>query len=218
MDSLVQSLDALILQRKVRYPILEFVARALYQCIPAHSHVELCDRIVSLRANGSEVIAGMILQLRLPDHYHASILKAKEYVIRGEGWLPCDTIGERVFGHALLTQPATTIPVLCKLSKSDDKWVVRSVGVAVHYAVKKGLTKDHVAEMFNLLLSLATTTDFHTKKGIGWAAKTIAKFHPDIIAQFESEIKDDPAIRTWFRTKVKIGLSRTYKYAGRYTS
>jgi hypothetical protein len=70
--------------------------------------------------------------------------------------------------------------------------------------------------MFALLLSLSTVTDFHTKKGVGWAAKTIAKFYPDIISEYKAEIENEK-VRQWFQTKIKIGLGRSYKYASRYS-
>ena len=89
--------------------------------------------------------------------------------------------------------------------------------MATHYAVKKGLEKEYVEQMFELLLSLATTTDFHTKKGVGWAVKTVAKFHPEIISKYQEQIDADGNVKQWFRTKIKIGLGRTQKYAGKYT-
>lgn len=75
------------------------------------------------------------------------------------------------------------------------------MGVASHYAVKKGLGKKHVEVTFCLLLSKADTKDFHTKKGIGWALKTISKFHPDIIQKFESSLLANPFIQSFFRKK-----------------
>src|SRR5690606_27867199 len=127
----------------------------------------------------------------------------------------CDIIGERVMGHALLTMPYVAIPELKQLAKHEDEWIVRSVGVATNYAVKKGLKKADVQQMFALLLTLANTTEFHTKKGVGWAVKTIAKFHPEIVAHYREQIETDPEIKQWFKTKIKIGLGRTDKYAGR---
>lgn len=197
--------------------MLEYAAAQFYTHIPDADHIRITDGIVALAENGSEVIAGKILQLRLGRHYNESIRKATGYIIHGAHWLPCDTVGERVFGYALLTTPDKTIPVLQKLSQHEDKWVVHSVGVAVHYAVKKGLPEEYTDKMFRLLLSLATTTDFHTRKGIGWAAKTIAKFHPDIITDYRAEIENNTTVRPWFKTKIKIGLGRSYKYAHRYT-
>lgn len=115
-----------------------------------------------------------------------------------------------------MTEPVKTLPLLKKLAGDENKWLVRCVGVAAHYAIKKGLKKQYVDEMFVLLLSLCNTTDFHTKKGIGWAAKTSAKFHPDIIAKYQLHIERDERVKQWFKTKIKIGLGRSYKYAQRY--
>ncbi len=205
-----------LLKKKVRFPLLEFAATKIYISIPEKNQIEITDKIIALHKIGSNTIAGMILQLRLEKHFLQSINKAIEYIIEGNEWYVCDIIGERVMGYALLTQPEKSISVLKKLSEHSDKWIVRSVGVATHYAVKKGVKKNSVREMFVLLLSLSTVTDFHTKKGVGWAAKTIAKFYPDIISDFETEIENEK-VRQWFKTKIKIGLGRSYKYASRYS-
>lgn len=192
------------------------MANEFYKHIPADEHIGITDKIVDLKENGSEVIAGKMLQLRLPDHYEESINKAVQYIIAGAHWLPCDTVGERVLGHSLLTTPEKTLPVLQSLAKHDNNWIVRSIGVADHYAVKKGLKKDYVDAMYQLLISLATTTDFHTKKGIGWAAKTTAKFYPDIIAKYGEQVNENTEIKQWFKSKIQIGLGRSFKYADRY--
>jgi hypothetical protein len=118
-------------------------------------------------------------------------------------------------GHALLLFPQKTIPILNKLIKDENKWISRSVGVASHYATKKGLKKKYAEEMFLILLSRSHITDFHPKTGIGWGAKTIVKFHPDIYQKYKSKIEQD-SVRPWFRTKLKIGLGRSSKYAGRF--
>jgi len=210
-------LDTHILQKKIKFPLLEYAARELYKAIPGNEQVKVTDAIIALHTIGGNVLAGIVLQLRLPQHFSQSIEKAIEYIIEGNEWYVCDIIGERVMGHALLTMPEKTLPQLEKLAKHPHKWIVRSVGVGMHYAVKKGLKKTFANECFRLLLSLSCTTDFHTKKGIGWAAKTIAKFHPDIIEKYKEEIAR-PEVKQWFKTKIKIGLGRTAKYAARYTS
>ncbi|MBS1774269.1 MAG: DNA alkylation repair protein [Bacteroidetes bacterium] len=209
-------LQSSILKKKVRFPVLEYAAKELYISIPKASQLALLDSIIALNEIGGNVLAGMVLQLRLEQYFKQSLNKAVEYIIAGNEWYVCDIIGERVVGHALLTMPEQTIPELNKFAKHDDKWIVRSIGVAAHYAVKKGLKKQYADEVFRLLLSLAGTTDFHTKKGIGWAAKTTAKFHPEIIERYRGVIDSDD-VKQWFRTKVTIGLGRTWKYAHRYT-
>jgi hypothetical protein len=117
---------------------LEFAAKKIFISIPEKKQTEITNKIIALHEIGSITIAGMILQLRLEKYFLPSINKAIEYIIEGNEWYVCDIIGERVMGFSLLTQPKKTIPVLKKLSEHTDKWIVRSVGVATHYAVKKG--------------------------------------------------------------------------------
>jgi 3-methyladenine DNA glycosylase AlkD len=125
----------------------------------------------------------------------------------GNQWYVCDIIGERVLGHALLTSPKKAIPLLEELAHHPDNWIVRTIGVAAHYAVKKGLPATYVDILLKLLISLSNTTDFHVKKGIGWGAKTIAKFHPKLVA-CSSKAIESPETKQWFRTKITIGLNR----------
>lgn len=216
-DAFVAQLHRQLLKQKIRFPLLELASLKLYETLPGKKQPEITDKIFYLHEIGSSVIAGILLQQRLSEHFQQSISKAVEYIIAGDKWYVCDIVGERVIGFALLNNPELAVPVLKKLSGHPDKWIVRSVGVATHYAVKKGLPKKYVAQQFELLLTLADTTDFHTKKGIGWAAKTIAKFHPAIVQQHQREIENSATIKQWFKSKIKTGLSRSAKYAARYT-
>lgn len=211
----LKALHKQVLRKKVRFPLLEYAGRELFEQIPGKSQLVILDKIVDLHEIGGNVLAGIGLQLRLRKYFRQSINKSVEYIITGDEWYVCDIIGERVMGHSLLTQPVKTLPVLRKLAKHENKWVVRSVGVAAHYAIKKGLTKEYVEEVFSLLLSLGNSEDFHTKRGIGWAAKTTVKFYPEFITKYEGDIEKTGQ---WFKTKVKIGLGRKDKYAHRYKS
>lgn len=204
-EAFVTSLHDALLKKKVRFPLLEYAAREIAAAVPEEEQADILDDIIHLRETGSQVLAGMILQLRLDRYFEASIDKACTYIQFGDQWYVCDIIGERVLGHALLTMPEKTIPLLQQLSLHENKWMVRTVGVATHYAVKKGLPPAFVDRVFNILLSLSDTTDFHTRKGIGWGAKTVAKFHPELVARYYPRI-ESAATRQWFRTKINIGL------------
>jgi hypothetical protein len=205
-----------ILKKKIRFPVLEYIAGELYKAIPLSDQIAIADEIIKTAEIGSNVLAAIILQKRLEKHFEESFDKAAAYMIAGDKWYVCDIIGERVLGHALLTQPSQTIPRLAVLINHSDKWMVRSVGVAVHYAVKNGLSENYSEQMFQILLACSSATDFHTKKGIGWGAKTVAKFHPGIIKKFSAALESKD-VKQWFKTKIKIGLSRAYKYAPNYT-
>jgi 3-methyladenine DNA glycosylase AlkD len=213
----IQYLHQELLQKKVRFPLLEYATQLLYNRIGFNEQLKILDAIMQLHEIGSSVIAGKMLQLRLHKGVEAAIETACTYIVLDDVWYGCDTIAERVMGHALLAQPEKTIPILKNLSQDNNPWLVRSVGVATHYATKKGLTKSAANEMFLLLFSLSHITEFHTKTGVGWGVKTIAKFHPEIITRHQLIINETPTVRPWFKTKIKIGLDRNEKYAGRYT-
>lgn len=209
-DDFVAVLQEDLLKKKIKFPLLEYAGRRIIDAVPIGQQIELMNRIIAVRTIGSQVLAGIALQLRLNFDFEGSIANVCRYIQYGDEWYVCDIIGERVLGHALLTKPEDTIPVLKRLASHEDKWIVRTVGVATHYAVKKGLDKSFVESVFQILLTCTNTTDFHTKKGIGWGAKTVARFHPDVISTYTSEIMA-PTTKQWFRTKINIGLLRNKK-------
>lgn len=217
LDKLVDNINVLLLKKKIRFPLLEFAAKLLSQFIPYGNQIKITNKIIELHTIGGNVLVGIILQQRLKTNFAESHKKAIEYIVKEDLWYVCDIIGERVIGYSLLNYPEETIQLLKLYAKHSDKWIVRTIGVATHYAVKNGLKKASVEKVFIILLSCSNTTEFHTKKGIGWGVKTISKFHPEIIEKHRIQIENDTEIKQWFRTKIKIGLSRTYKYASRYT-
>ncbi len=214
IDVAVQVLHAELLRHKVKFPLLEYATTLLYEALPEDEQLNFCDQVRQLQTIGGNVILGKMLQQRLPDHYDQSLARAAEYISQADAWYVCDIIGERVFGVALLTQPERTIPEIKKLAKHPSFWVVRSLGAGSHYAIKKGLGANHVEQVFALLFSMANTNHKEIRQGVGWAAKTTAKFHPDIIERYQSQIQDGEKVANWFRTKVKIGLNRNQHARG----
>ncbi|MDH7447121.1 DNA alkylation repair protein [Aquimarina sp. 2201CG14-23] len=203
-----------ILTQKVRFPLLEYCAEVFYERILEEEHINFCDQIQSLHTEGGNVILGIILQKRLTTHFNESLQKATEYIADADIWYVCDIIGERVFGFSLLTEPDKTIPEIQTLAKHPINWVIRSLGAGIHYSIKKGLASNYVDILFNLLLSLANNKDKEIRQGIGWAAKTTAKFHPNIIEHHKNKIYDHEKVANWFRKKISIGLNR-HEYAKR---
>ncbi|MDO5977325.1 DNA alkylation repair protein [Flavivirga spongiicola] len=197
-----------ILNRKVKFPLLEFCAHELSREIKENEQILLCDKIEALKTEGGNVILGIILQNRLEDHFEESLDKTTEYTSKADIWYVCDIIGERTYGYALRHYPKKTIPVMTKLSNHPKKWVIRSLGAGVHNAVRKGLDKQHVATVFLILISMANTQEKEIRQGVGWAAKTTARFHPDVIEQYHAEIHNQEKVANWFRRKIIIGLER----------
>ena len=208
LTACVHALAENILAHKVKFPLLEFCGIGLYDLLPEQDHIAFCDQLAQLHTMGGNVILGIILQKRLGSNFSQSFEKARAYISLGEQWYVCDIIGERVFGYALLTEPEKALPLFRKLSKDPSKWVVRSLGAGGHYAIKKGLEEMQVRKVFELLLQMCNTKDKEVRQGVGWAAKTTAKFHPHIIELYIKEVENTTAVPNWFRSKIKIGLAR----------
>jgi len=202
-----------ILLNKVKFPLLEHCAASFYSEITYNQHIQFCDAIEALKTEGGNVLLGIFLQKRLSTDYKNSLKKATQYIAAADVWYVCDIIGERVFGYALLTTPEKTLPEIKNISTHASNWVIRSLGAGIHYAIKKGLEKEHVVTAFQLLLTMASTTNKEIRQGVGWAAKTTAKFHPDIIESFTDAI-ESKLVANWFRKKIEIGLRRN-NYAKR---
>jgi len=206
-----------ILAEKTKFPILEYTTREIFTKIPDGCQLAFCDKITSLNEMGSSVVTGTALQMRLENHFEESIAKSIEYIQQGNQWYHCDHISERVLGFAILNYPDILLPVLPAFLKEKDKWIIRMVGVGGHHAVKKGLKRVYVDELFGLLIDNSNRTNTDEKNGLGWAAKTTAKFHPDIAQKYRSRLETDSSVGQWFRTKVEMGLSRSEKYSAKYT-
>lgn len=207
-EALLDSLCADILHKKVKFPLLEYAAHLYFENIEDEFQLIFCDLLESKKLEGGNVILGIMLQHRLEFYYKSSIAKTVDYISKADVWYVCDIIGERVFGHALLHHFPKAISDYKNLVQNKSHWLVRSLGAGAHLAIKWGLEKEEVKELFKILLIAASIKDKEIRQGIGWAAKTTAKFHPDIIQEFRKEIDNEELVANWFRTKVRIGLER----------
>ena len=206
--ALCKAVNEKILSQKVKFPLLEYSGIEICTFLPEKEQLIFCDEIEKQKTIGGDVLLGIILQLRLKKHFSESIEKASEYISYANSWHICDTVGERVFGYSLLHEPTKTLPIFIELSAHESQWVVRSLGAGAHYAIKKGLDRSHVEKVLQLLISMANQKNKEIKQGVGWAAKTTAKFHPELIEKYKAQIENREQVGQWFRGKIKIGLSR----------
>lgn len=207
-ECLVDSLCNNILSKKVKFPLLEYAARLYYEGIEEEFHIIFCDLVEARKLEGGNVILGSLLQLRMEFHYENSISKAAEYISKAHIWYVCDIIGERVFGHALLHHYSNAIQDYKKLINNSNHWLLRSLGAGAHLAIKWNLEKEKVKEVFEILLLVANSKNKEIRQGIGWAAKTSLKFHPEIAIEFQTVLSDENKVANLFRKKVQIGLER----------
>ncbi|MFK7774944.1 MAG: DNA alkylation repair protein [Saprospiraceae bacterium] len=194
VSACVKMVENQILNKKVKFPLLEYCGHTFFQSIAKNDQIDFCDKIETLKTEGGNVLLGIVLQDRLHHHFEQSIEKATEYISKADVWYVCDIIGERVYGFSLLHEPNKTIPKIKELAHHPTNWVIRALGAGVHYAIKKGLNKEEVNIIFPILLSMANTKNKEIRQGVGWAVKTTAKFHPDLIEKFHTEIHNEKTV------------------------
>lgn len=207
LESFCLAFHKKLLLQKVKFPLLEFAAGETYKQLEESEHLPFCKHIAAHQTMGGNVVVAIVLKERIANHLEESFSAAAQFIAQGQEWYVSDIIGERVFGNGILQFPEEALLKLTQLRKHESIWVVRSIGAGCHLATKRGINKAVAAEVFQLLLSLADNKEHQIRKGIGWAAKTMARFHPDIIELHRTEIAAE-SVGNWFRRKVNIGLER----------
>ena len=214
-ETFLEKLEHNVLKNKIKFPLLEFFTKELFESIPYKEQLVIVDKIIDKDYIGSYVIAGMVLQIRLSQNLNESFAQAVEYLIRGDKWYSCDIISERVFGYALLFNFNKSFQLLKEQSKHENDWVKRGVGTSFHLAVKWGLDKKYIENLLKLIIAQSVSRNINVQKGFGWALKTISKFHPDIVLKYYSAIKNDPNISSWYKRKMEMGLKYAEKRKGK---
>ena len=199
-----------ILCHRVKFPLLEYTAVQFSTFLPRQEQHTFITALFGRAEHGSSVIIGKLLQLWLPDDLSGAFDLASQTITSGDTWYHCDHIGERVYGHGLLTQTKEALPLLTNTLKNGDEWNQRAVGVAAHYSTKKGLEVEKVTAVLNLLLTRANTNSYEVQRGVGWGLKTIAKFHPDLMQATLGKLPPS-AIATPIRRKIETGLATAAK-------
>lgn len=195
-----------LLQHRVKFPILEYLAIESTRILSQKQIEDLLAKLAMAKHISCYPFIGKVLQGRLSIDLTRTYEEAIEHIIKGNEWYSCDIISERVFGEGTLRDFEKSYSLLSEMGSHENMWVQRSIGIATHYATKKGLPKAYVEQLLFLMLEHGHKTQLYIKKGIGWPAKTIARFHPDLIYKHEKRIKAQK-LSKWFKNKINIGLS-----------
>ena len=208
IDDFVNRLTESILVHKIKFPLLEFVGEELYSAVSKENHLELCDAIFAKETMGGLVVIGKILQLRLSFDSESAIQKAEYYISLADEWFICDIIGERVFGFGMRYHTEVCFNRIKSIFKSNNRWVLRGMGAGSHFAIKRGISEEYAEQLLIELLKYGKSKDKEVRQGIGWACKTTAKFHPNLIQTYSNIIDNESLVDNWLRRKVSIGLDR----------
>lgn len=143
------------------------------------------NKLVEYNAMGSYVIVGRALVSFLDKDFAKVMKKNREYIVVGNVWYVCDIIGERSLGQALVDYFDKTLLTLKIFLKDKNKWIRRSVGVAIHFFNKRVQDNPQkTKKLLKLIEPYMEEKQIDVVKGIGWGLKTIGKYHSKIATDF----------------------------------
>ncbi|HSQ39895.1 MAG TPA: DNA alkylation repair protein [Anaerolineales bacterium] len=117
-------------------------------------------------------------------------------MILADIWYATDILGERVPGPALVTDFDRALAAFSPWRADENRWVRRTVGVAVHLWAKRSRGADEYSKQVKQLLTflepMFEERDIDAIKGVGWGLKTLGKYYPDLIGDWLTQQKNRP--------------------------
>ena len=110
--------------------------------------------------------------------------RCHKYIIAADIWYGTDILGERVPGPALLAEFQPSIDFLSSWKEASNRWIRRSLGVAIHFWAKrtKGQNPMQAQALLEFITPLFEEREMDALKGIGWGLKTIGRYYPEILS------------------------------------
>jgi 3-methyladenine DNA glycosylase AlkD len=146
------------------------------------------DRIAAARTEGGWVVIGSALGQQLERDLIGALSRCHSFIIAGDVWYATDILGERVPGPALVAHLQPTLDLLTPWRQDANRWVRRSVGVAIHFWAKRSRgAPEHAPqakELLALLEPMFEEKDKDAVKGIGWGLETLGKYYPDVLTDW----------------------------------
>jgi hypothetical protein len=109
-------------------------------------------------------------------------------VAQADVWYGADILGERVPGPALRAAFQPTLELLIPWREDANRWVRRTVGVAVHFWAKRSRGAHELQPQAQALLAFLEPMfgewEIEAVKGVGWGLKTLGRHFPDLVADW----------------------------------
>jgi 3-methyladenine DNA glycosylase AlkD len=149
------------------------------------------EQIAAARTEGGWVVIGSALGRQLDRDPAGAFARCRTFVIAADVWYAPDILGERVPGPALVADFHPALALLAPWRQDPNRWVRRTVGVAVHFWAKRSRgAPEHASQAEALLAFLEPMFeewDLDAVKGVGWGLKTLGKHYPDLAADWLAE-------------------------------
>jgi 3-methyladenine DNA glycosylase AlkD len=184
------ALLAPVLAERTPFRLLDRIGEAV-GAGPLDATNAFLERVAADRTEGGWVVIGSALGQQLDRDSVDAFARCREYIIAADVWYAADILGERVPGPALVADFQPALDLLAPWREDANRWVRRTVGVAVHFWAKRSRgAAEHTPQAEALLAFLEPMFeewDMDAVKGVGWGLKTLGKHYPDLVADWVAQ-------------------------------
>lgn len=175
-----------VLAGRTPFPILGRIGQAV-GAGPLEPVNAFLEHMAAERTEGGWVVIGGALGRQLDRDLKGALDRSRAFVA-ADVWYATDILGERVPGPALVADFNPALALLAPWRQDPNRWVRRTVGVAVHFWAKRSRgAAEHMAQAGSLLAFLEPMFeewDLDAVKGVGWGLKTLGRGYPDLVADW----------------------------------
>jgi hypothetical protein len=154
--------------------------------LPLETADPILDWLGQLRAEGAWVVIASALRQQIFQNLPGAMERARRYIIKADIWYATDIFGERVPGPALVEVFQPALEQLESWREDCNRWVRRSVGVAIHFWAKRrrAVAGSHTQAqaLLEFLTPVFNEKDSDAVKGFGWGLKTLGRYYPDQVS------------------------------------
>lgn len=179
-----------ILAGRTPFRFLDRIGRAI-GAGPLPETSPVLERIAAGQTEGRWVVIGSALGAQRDRDLDGALARSQTWIASAGTWYASDILGERVPGPALVDSFEPALDILAPWRQDPNRWVRRSVGVAVHFWAKRSRGRPDLAVRAGALLKfldpLFEEWEMDAVKGIGWGLKTLGRTYPDLVAGWLEE-------------------------------
>jgi len=176
------ALLAPILAARTPFRLLDRIGAAV-GAGPLETANAFLERIASGRTEGGWVVIASALGQQLDRDLERALERCRACVVGADIWYATDILGERVPGPALVQNLEPTMALLAPWREHANRWVRRTVGVAVHFWTKRSL-EDRAQALLAFLEPMFEERDLDAIKGVGWGLKTLGRHYPEMVTEW----------------------------------
>ena len=185
------TLLAPVLAQRTPFALLDRIGSAVGAASLSNARPFL-EEIADRKTEGGWVVIASALRQQLGRDRVGAFKRCRKYIVTGDVWYVADIFGERVPGPALVEDFESTLAMLAPWREDANRWVRRTVGIAVHFWGKRSHTKPESSRPAKILLDflepMFEEQEIDAIKGVGWGIETLGKFYPALVSEWLGDI------------------------------